>query len=51
MANRRTKDIPGGAGDKPRRTYPWLLPLVIVIAVVVVVGAIVYTFATGQKFF
>jgi hypothetical protein len=36
---------------KPPRHYPWLLPLLIVVAVVVVVGAIVYTFATGQKFF
>ena len=36
---------------KPPRHYPWLLPLVIVVAVAVVVAAIVYTFATGQKFF
>lgn len=36
--------------DPPRRV-PWLLPLLIVVAVVVVVGAIVYTVATGQKFF
>lgn len=37
--------------DRPPRSYPWLLPTVIVVAVVVVVAAIVYTVATGQSFF
>jgi hypothetical protein len=36
---------------KPEHQRSWLLPLLIVVAVIVVVGAIVYTFATGQKFF
>ncbi|ARC56593.1 hypothetical protein AS850_05825 [Frondihabitans sp. 762G35] len=36
-------------GRSPR-SYPWLLPTVIVIAVLVVVGAIVWSIATGQRF-
>lgn len=36
---------------KAGRSYPWLLPLVIVVAVVVVAAAIVYTVATGQRLF
>lgn len=37
--------------DRPRRSYPWLLPVLVTVAVVVVVAAIVYSFATGVKFF
>jgi hypothetical protein len=37
--------------EKPPRSYPWLLPTLIVVAVVVVVGAIVYSLATGLTFF
>lgn len=36
---------------KAPRHRPWLLPLIVVIAVVVVVGAIVYSVATGLSFF
>ncbi|WP_255359394.1 hypothetical protein [Frondihabitans sp. PAMC 28766] len=30
---------------------PWLFWTILVVAIVVVVGAIIYTVATGQKFF
>ncbi|ROQ38149.1 hypothetical protein EDF46_1775 [Frondihabitans sp. PhB188] len=36
--------------DDTRSTRPWLLRIIIAIAVVVVVAAIVYTIATGQRF-
>jgi hypothetical protein len=36
--------------DEPARRRTWLLPTITVIAVLVVIAAIVYTLATGQKF-
>lgn len=40
-----------GKGEKAPRARPWLLPTVATVAVVIVVAAIVYTIATGQRFF
>jgi hypothetical protein len=40
-----------GSTDKHPRARPWLLPTVATVAVVIVVAAIVYTIATGQRFF
>jgi hypothetical protein len=37
--------------ERTPRSSPWLLPTVIVIAVLVVVGGIVWSIATGQRFF
>ena len=39
------------AADKTPSRRPWLLPTIVVVAVVVLVAAIVYVVATGQKFF
>lgn len=37
--------------ESPRKPRTWLLRTVIIVAAVVVVAAIIYTVATGQRFF
>jgi hypothetical protein len=39
------------SGREARRSRPWLLPTIAIIAGVIVIAAIVYTIVTGQRFF
>jgi hypothetical protein len=39
------------SGRGARRSRPWLLPTIAIVAGVIVIAAIVYTIVTGQRFF
>jgi hypothetical protein len=49
VANRNTSSRRSGSGGRGR--YPWLIPAVAILAIVVVVGGVVVSLIAGIKLF